>query len=295
MRTRLLSLRVALALCLAFALLLPASVALADGHLPPLPIKGPRLSPPPIPHTDVLNNYTIYNYLVNNLPQESKEADEYDGGRNQEKPGRGIRWTKTDIAEGLTLFKPANVCNDFNVRKMWASLAADPPSDIWTDWYAGWAPYAIDDGYYQAKNVTFSYEQAVGPGEKWGENESSAKIASHQPYAAGFGSPMLKVKPGAEVTVMVNYLIWDHDTHGWDYDWASMGLKPDAAGEPAEYVNGYVRGEWAELSHTITAGESGYIMVLLQGHSPAALNSNIYFDNVRIAVDGEYMSDCSLE
>jgi hypothetical protein len=77
--------------------------------------------------------------------------------------------------------------------------------------------------------------------------------------------------------------------------WASMGIKPDAAGEGASYVNGYVRGEWAQLEHTVWAGKSGYIMVLLQGHSPGALNSNIYFDDVRITVDGEAIAKCGIE
>ena len=48
---------------------------------------------------------------------------------------------------------------------------------------------------------------------------------------------------------------------GWDYDWASLGVKP-GAGDTAVYVNGYVRGEWAEMTNTIELGRS-------QGHHGA--------------------------
>ena len=82
-------------LMLVTLLLMPATVAVADGHLPPIPQIGPRLNPPAIPHTDVLNTDTIYNNLLNPPPVESREADAADGGRSQEKPGRGIRQTVT--------------------------------------------------------------------------------------------------------------------------------------------------------------------------------------------------------
>jgi hypothetical protein len=276
--------------------MMPAGMALADGHLPPLPIKGPRLSPPPIPHTDVIEPTFIYNFMIvgGNLPEPAVEADEFNAGALQPAVGTGIKKGKNDISEGITLLVPTGVCNDFGKEKMWASENTEPRTDVWTDWFAGWAPFAIDDGYYQAKNTVFSRERVVGPGVNFGKDQNAVKISSNQPYAGGFGSPLISVEPGAEVTVMVDYLIWDHDTHGYDYDWASMGVKPDAYGDTAEYVNGYVRGEWAELSHTVKAtGE--YIMVLIQGHSPVDVNSNIYFDNVRIMVDGEYVKDCTLE
>lgn len=284
-------LRIGSILLLAALWLTPATVALADAHLPPKPQHGPRLSPPAIPHTDVLNTDTIYNNLLAPPPVESQEANAADGGRTQEAPGRGIRQTVTPHSVGLTLFASATVCNDFNKTGNWAS----PPSDTFTNWYAGWGPFAVDQGLYQAKNVVFAMERSVGPGKNYGPNQFSAKISSNQPYAGGFGSPLIKVTPGAEVTVRVKYLIWDHDHRGLDYDWASMGLKPDAAGAEAIYVNGYKRGVWAEMSHTITAGPSGKIMVLLQGSSPMAANSNIYFDDVQIAVNGSYLASCMYE
>lgn len=278
-------------LMLVTLLLMPATVAVADGHLPPIPQIGPRLNPPAIPHTDVLNTDTIYNNLLNPPPVESREADAADGGRSQEKPGRGIRQTVTSHSVGLTLFPSGNVCNDFNNEPHWAV----PPSDIYTDWYAGWGPFAVDEGLYQAKNTVFAMERVVGPGKNYGDNQFSAKISSNQPYAGGFGSPMITVTPGAEVTVRVKYLIWDHDHRGLDYDWASLGVKPDATGTEAIYVNGYVRGKWAEMNHTITAGTTGKIMVLLQGSSPMATNSNIYFDDVQITVDGKFLRNCRYE
>lgn len=271
--------------------LTPAGVVRADGHLPPVPQIGPRLSPPAIPHTSVLNTNTIYNNLLNPPPVESQEADAADGGRNQEKPGRGIRQTITPHSVGITLFSTGTTCNDFNQKSAWNV----PSSDIHTDWYAGWAPFAVNEGLYQAKNTVFAMERVVGPGANYGPNQYSAKISSNQPYAGGYGSPMISVTPGAEVLVRVKYLIFDHDHRGLDYDWASMGIKPDATGAEAIYVNGYTRGEWAELSYTVTAGASGKIMVLLQGSSPMATNSNIYFDDVQIAVNGEYLGNCRYE
>jgi hypothetical protein len=254
----------------------------------------------------------LNNIMGPGLPVQSLEADAADGGRTQEDIGRGIRQTTTEHGFGILLYPHANTCNDFNAESQWPSVAAK--TDIWTDWFAGWAPFAIDNGYYQAKNVTFSRERVVGPGNIYVSSEESgdpdthsAKIASNQPYAAGFGSPIIPVPEGYEggkVMVNIDYLIWDHDTgggmgDGWDYDWASLGVKPGAAGDMAVYVNGYVRGEWAHMSNVIDLDGASDVMVLLQAHSPGAFNSNIYFDNVQIAFidadgNGAYLADCTL-
>jgi hypothetical protein len=104
--------------------------------------------------------------------------------------------------------------------------------------------------------------------------------------------------------VSVKYLIWDHDQgakleggDGIDYDWASLGIKPGADGDVALYANGYVRGEWSELVNTIDLGDAADVMVLIQAQSPAFLNSNVYFDDIKIAFispKGEikYLVDC---
>lgn len=324
--TRKRSTRIIIALFVAVVLLIPAAIASAEGHCPeceatgaaeppPIAITGPRLAPPPISHSSVLDPYEVYNrqLVPPGLPVQSLEADAADGGRAQEDPGRGIRQTVTDISNGIHLFGPPNVCNDFNAEGQWPSVAGQ--TDIWTDWFAGWAPFAIDNGYYQAKNVTFSRERVVGPGSNYVPSEESgdpdqhsAKIASNQKYAAGFGSPIIPVPEGYEggaVLVTVDYLIWDHDTgggmgDGWDYDWASLGVKAGADCDCAVYVNGYVRGEWAEMTNVVELGHAKDVMVLLQGHSPGSFNSNIYFDNVRIAFidadgNGGYLKDCTLE
>jgi len=324
--TRKRSSRIIIALIVAVVLLIPAAVVYAQGDCPectgtgaatppPIAITGPRLAPPPISHSDVLDPYVVYNrqLVAPGLPVQSLEADAYDGGRAQEDTGVGIRQTTTDISVGITLWEPANVCNDFNAEGQWPSVAGK--TDIWTDWFAGWAPFAVDNGYYQAKNVTFSRERVVGPGVNYVPSEESsdadqhsAKIASNQKYAAGFGSPIIKVPEGYEggaVLVTVDYLIWDHDTgggmgDGWDYDWASLGVKAGAYCDCAVYVNGYVRGEWAEMSNVVELGDAKDIMVLIQGQSPGSFNSNIYFDNIRIAFidadgNGSYLTDCTLE
>lgn len=290
-----------LAVLLIFSLLIPAPVIAASHHRQPIkavvppylgptpkPVMGPRLSPAAIPNTNVLDPATIFNNLLVPPPSAAVEAD---SSFNQQAPGFGIHQTNTTIAEGITLNPENDVCNDFNLRRRWAE--PEHRSDMFTDWFAGWGPFAIDDGgYYHANNVVFAHERVVGPGIHYGRDNNAAKISSTQPYAAGYGSPLIAVKPGAEVTVTVKYLIYDYDAGGRDYDWASLGIKPDATGPAAIYVNGYVRGQWATLTHQIKAGRTGKIMVLLQASSPAAVNSNIYFDDVQIEVNGKYKPTC---
>ena len=249
------------------------------------------------------------------LPVQALEASQ---ASNATTAGDGVNPGDTAISEGLTLNPADDVCNDFGRNGSWSAteefkhdlsyvhhhhshtvvpetLVHEAKSNIMTDWYAGWAPFAVDDGgRYHASSVVFAREHAVGPGEHYGRYENySAKISSMQPYAAGFGSPLISVKPGATVTVTVSYLLFNHDNGAKAYDWASLGIKPDAAGPVADYVNGYVRGQWATLSHTVKAGHSGKIMVLLQASSPVAVNSNVYFDDVKIEVNGKYKQFCS--
>ncbi len=290
---------------LAFA---PAAVSAGPLTPPPLAITGPRMSPPviPQPFSDLLANAP--------LTANALEANAWDDGRNQEAPGRGIRQTLTGFGAGLTLYDSPNVCNDFNAEIGWS--AANGNIDMWTDWYSGWAPFALDDGEYSANNVAFTRERVVGPGNRYNDAESkdnreeyAIKIAGHRPYAAGLGSPRIAVPAGFEggqVQVSVRYLIWDHDQgggpgkDGLDYDWASLGVKPGAEGDAALYANGYVRGEWAQLVNTVDLGDAQDIMVLVQAQSPAFLNSNIYLDDIKIAflaADGtiKYLSDCTAE
>jgi hypothetical protein len=271
----------------------PSGLVLAETQPPPQPVSGPRQEPAPVPNTAVINGDQLYNDLVYpDLPLAAQQADIADGGRHQHQPGQGVSDVATRLGSGLTLQATSQVCNDFNQRSRWASQGAHP-SDLWSDHYAGWGAFAQDDGhFYRANNVIFSFEQTVGPGRKAGAEQYAAKIASGQPYAAGFGSPLLAVTPGATVVVTVKYLIFDHDTAGQDFDWVSLGLKPDATRPPATYVNGYRRGQWAELTHRVKAGNTGKIMVLVQAQSPAALNSNIYFDDVTIAINGQYLTSC---
>jgi len=294
------------ALVMVAVLMLPSVAMASTGPSvpPPIAIKGPRLAPPAIPHSSVL----LPGATLNEVPAPSLEANAADGGRTQEKPGRGVRQTWTGIGAGLTLYDSPNVCNNFDPIAGWAAYAAK--SDIWTDWFMGWAPFAIDNGYYQAKNTTFSMERVVGPGNNYKKDaEASVKIGSNQPYAGGFGSPIIPVPEGYEggkVMVTVKYLIWDHDQYGKeggpdgnDYDWASLGVKAGAASDWATYVNGYIRGEWAEMTNTIDLGDAKDVMVLIQGQSPGALNSNIYFDDIAIAFidaagNGKYLKDCTL-
>lgn len=278
-----------------FVAVAPAAFA-ADVVARPIPVVGPRLHPPAIPHTDVIPPARIYNTLPK--PPQLAEAKAVYAAQPYYEVGAGVMKTVTAWSKGITLFKSPTACNNFNSEE-WAALYKTPViTDMWTDWYGGWAPFAVDDGYRQAKNTTFSMERTIGPGTQ-SKPGYAAKIASTEPYAGGFGSPMISVPAGSEVTVKVKYLVWDYvqaaDPGDKIMDWASLGLKADAAGDAAVYVNGFVRGEWAEMTSSVVAGPSGEIMVMLQGESAGAVNSNIYFDDVEIAVDGAYLGSCVYE
>ncbi len=262
-----------------------ASTALANGA-PPLthkPIVAPRRAPTAIPHSSVHNPDTIYNYLQSGgLSPQSATANA--AATAQGVAGKpGVLKTITDVGNGLTLYKSANVCNDFNLSDDWRG-------ETWTNYFAGWGAFAADDGYFQAKNVTFDREAAVGPGANYGKNEAAMKIASNQPYDAGVMSPAIAVQPGDTIKVRVAYLIFNHDSKGRNTDYASMGIIPQL-GETASYVIGVHRGEWGILEQE-TQATGDQIVVMLQGHSPDAINSNIYFDNVEIWVNGVALKNC---
>jgi hypothetical protein len=304
--TRLPILRSMLALLVALTALAP-TVAQAALTPPPLPLStGQRFNPQPIP-------LPSFDLIVNApLTANALEADAWDGGRRQEAEGRGVRQTETGYGAGLTLYDSPNVCVNFNAEDGWSSSDGNP--DMYTDWFSGWGPFALNEGEYKASNVAVTRERSVGPGDRYNDTEDTdnrteyaIKFASHLPYAAGMGSPRIPVPAGfakGKVMVSVRYLIWDHDQgakdkigDGIDYDWASLGIKPGADGEVALYNNGYVRGEWSELAHTVELGDAKDIMVLIQAQSPAYLNSNIYFDDIKIAfiaADGtvRYLQDC---
>lgn len=284
------------ALLLVSLLLAPAQVALAEDHLPPIPVIGPRLSPPAIPHTSVVDPS-----VPNNAPRPPQvaEVNEVYNDQPYYQPGSGVISTATEHGSGITLYPDENVCLDFNRRGQWASVSSQNRSDIWTDSYAGWGAFAVDDSFYQAKNTVFSLERTIGPGARSGTNNYSVKIAGTQPFAGGFGSPKIAAAPGANVTVTVKYMLWDYEqaqnSEGRIVDWASLGFKPNAGQPGATYVNGYVHGHWSELTVSGTAGESGEIMVLLQGQSTESVNANIYFDDVQIQVNNRYIRNCLFE
>lgn len=262
-----------------------APVALADDGpaITIKPVVAPRRNPPPIPHSSVLNPGTIQNHLQSGgLRPESTAANS--AAQAQGVAGKpGVLQTQTGIGNGIALYSSGTICNDFNRRGDWQG-------ETWTNYYAGWGAFAADDGYYQAKNVTFDREQVVGPGNRFGPNQASMKIASNQPYEAGVMSPAFDVDPGDRVRVRVAYLIYNHEyrTRAWDY--ASMGIIPEL-GKQASYVQGYQRGEWAILEQEVEA-TGDQVVVMLQGHSPDALNSNIYFDNVEIYINDRAVRNC---
>lgn len=146
-----------------------------------------------------------------------------------------------------------------------------------------WGAYA----YRGADSVTFDREQVVKDQSPY-DGSYSMKIAASVPFEAGI-SREIHVPPGSEVKVRVMYLLYDHGgVHGdevWTYDWAALGVKCDDY--DAEWVNGPWHGQWLPLEHTVMAGPEGRIMIFLQVISPLPENTNAYFDNVQVWVNGQ--------
>ncbi len=273
---------------LVLALAWPAFAAAAAGR--PLPPSGIHAvapvpdDPAPAPG-DLFPDTRVYNQLAGEL-ESAGELSVPPGQPMVEGPG--VLPQADGLAHGNTLFPTAAACLDFNDPARWNG-------QIWYASYGRWGTFAVDDGgLYRAENVRFDMERNVGPGDRQGE--FSFKIAGGQPYAAGLISPVFQVPPGASVEVRVRYLMFNHPAlrigERVVNDWVSLGLKPDAHGPEARYVNGYTRGRWSVLENRVVAGESGQILVLIQAESPAPFNSNIYFDDVEIWVDGVPMADC---
>jgi hypothetical protein len=242
---------------------------------------------PGVPQSAPIDPTLIYNnLLVPNLPPQSIEASRHSVG------GPPISPEVTNLANGSALTysngpKP-QACVTFDDLNKWAShVYADGriQGNVWKDQYAGWNSFAIDDGgFYLANNVTLGYDQAVG-------NRVSAKIASTQPYAAGFVSPPIPTKQGDTIRVRIRYLIVNPNIGRAAYDWASLGIKPAIEKDTVRYVNGYTHGKWAELENTVVA-EGNQVVVRSQGHSPAPQNSAIYFDDIEIFVNGIALERC---
>jgi hypothetical protein len=225
-------------------------------------------------------------------------------------PADSLGGDNLDGNQGSRNGQPPIVCNNFNGEENWASFRGN--SDIYKDWYAGWGPWALDEGIYKASAVTFTREASASLGKyysdtlsKDGRTDYSAKIASNQPYAAFFGSPRIPVPAGFEggrVQVSVRYLIWD-DGQGarvGNEEWASLLIKPgaDRLLKEAPHVEGSVRGEWSDMGKIVDLGDAKDIMVMIQAQSFAPLNSNIYFDDVRIeffSANGatQWLRDCT--
>ncbi len=245
----------------------------------------------------VLDPMAIYNNLL--IPDKLAPSAREAGNGIQPPTGAAVSPGVTNIAIGSRLSYPNApqpiACLDFNREDEWAShvvLNGVPQGSTWNDHYAGWGASTEDDGgYYRAQPVTFSMDKSVG-------NVISAKVASNQPYAARIASPLIPLGKGHEVRVVVRYLLSNLSNALAKTpagDWVSLGIKLDAAADDnVVYANGYTRGQWAELSETVTA-TGDRVMVLLQAQSPAALNSNVYFDDVEIFIDGKPLSDCRYE
>jgi hypothetical protein len=252
-----------------------------------VPVPG---DPAPAPLVDLMPDTTLYNQLVyEQMNGIQGRAHSGSANQNANPTGPGVLTNADGMSSGGVLFTTPSACLTFNDESKWNG-------HIWYAAYGNWGTFSVDDGgFYKPEHVTFDMERTIGPGDRSG-SEFSFKIAGDQPYAAGLISPIIQASPGSVVSVRIKYLMFNHDglRVGSQIvnDWVSLGLKPDAHGEEAIYVNGYVRGQWSELINTVIAGESGQVLILLQAESPAALNSNIYFDDIEIAVDGSFLAIC---
>lgn len=241
--------------------------------------------PAPAPVTDLMPDTRIYNQLV-------AEQRQDDIIRSLTKAGAGAK-ARGGLSNDQRAISPPpksaleygeSVCLNFDDTSRWNGNVSYAT-------YARWGTFSVDDGgLYRPENVRFEMEESVG-------SVYSFKIAGDRPYAAGLISPVISARTGALVEVRVKYLIAAHDGMrvGGNVisDWVSLGLKPDAHGPSAQYVNGYNRGDWGQMVNSLTAGESGEVLVMLQAESPAAFNSNVYFDDLEIFIDGVPLADCS--
>lgn len=276
-------------------MLMPAALALASSRpQPPSGIYAIVPAPPdpaPAPALNLMPDTRIYNKLVGEQQSNGTQKRVYSDVVNQSQAiaGPGVLTTADGMSSGVTLFETPTACLTFNQVEKWNG-------HIWYAAYGNWGTFSVDDGgFYKPENVRFDMERVTGPGDRAGD-EFSFKIAGDQPYAAGLVSPVINAPPGSVVTVRIKYLMFNQDGvqvgNQTVNDWVSLGLKPNAHGNDAVYVNGYARGAWSELVNSVVAGESGQILVLIQAESPASLNSNIYFDDVEIAVDGLFLPTC---
>ncbi len=171
-------------------------------------------------------------------------------------------------------------------------------------WYGNtwtWVPHLWGTYAYRgAKWVTFDREQ-VHKDEAPYDGGYSLKIASTVPFEAGVSRTIWVPANTQKVTVEVMYLLYDHGgKHGGNvltYDWASLGVKAGCL--DAEWVNGPSHGQWLPLKHELVINQAELqrycnwnhqdipIMIFLQAQSPLAENTNAYFDNVRVWVDGK--------
>jgi hypothetical protein len=272
-----------------------AALALAASSRPLPPSGGYPIvplpnDPAPAPMLELVPDTTLYNKLVSEQ-QQSPQGRILGGSSamNRAVDGPGVLTYADARSSGATLFRSPTACLTFDDKDKWNG-------QIWHAAYGNWGTFSVNDGgFYKAENVRFDMEQVTGPGDRAG-SEFSFKIAGNQPYAAGLVSPIIAAPPGSVVTVWAKYLIFNHDgiRVGSQVinDWVSMGLKADAHGTEATYVNGYVRGQWSELVNSVVAGPSGEVLILLQAESPAALNSNIYFDDIEINIGGQSLTNC---
>ncbi|HEY64687.1 MAG TPA: hypothetical protein G4O02_08950 [Caldilineae bacterium] len=180
-----------------------------------------------------------------------------------------------------------------------------PFFETFDEWYGNtwtWVPHRWGAYAYRgAEHVTFDREQ-VHKDESPYDGSYSLKIASTVPFEAGVSRTFYVPYDTEKVKVEVMYLLYDHGgKHGgnvWTYDWVALGVKAGCC--DAEWVNGPYHGQWLPLSHEIVLDKAAMqekcgleegadipIMIFLQAHSLLPENTNAYFDNVRVWVDGE--------
>ncbi|MBX3054374.1 MAG: hypothetical protein KF753_23070 [Caldilineaceae bacterium] len=279
-------LRLSSKLLLLMVLLWPAfALASASRPLPPSGIHAiaPVPDDPAPSLSSLIPDTRVYNQLVYDQQNGANAASRELVETKAAPSSSGVLDERAVISKGGALFRTPTACLTFNDANLWNGQVT------WAA-YGNWGTFAVDDGgFYRPSNVNFSREAAVG-------DDYSFKIAGSQPYAAGLISPIIHAPPGAIVEVGLKYLMFDHEgLRVGDQivnDWVSLGVKPDAHKEAARYVNGYSRGEWSRLNNSVVAGESGEVLVLIQAESPAPFNSNVYFDNVEIVVDGMALDRC---
>lgn len=259
-----------------------SAVRAQDGKpVPPGPRQGEC---EPVPNCDQLTaaqRSANVNRANSDAQREGKAITDND--RLQARPGGSI---ETVSSLGQNLLPNPNACFTFD-------SAVDWKGSRWTFRYAGWG-LQVDVSpalNYQLKHLTYERQDGVGDG-------FSLKMGMDKPAHGLIVSPEFKAKAGDKITVVTSYYISVNagkNVSQANRQWVALNVKP-ARSTRADYTTlptpGRHQNSWWKLSDDLTMQSDGIFQVVLQGQNDSVLDTQVYFDNVEIWINGEPMAKC---